>query len=164
MSADNVFLQEPEAQKPEVNFAVIGTIYSDGVTLIFDGEDDESVKHYKVNSFVVFAAGDRVRIVKDSGTYVVEYPVGNPKTSFTAENSLKLGGKAASALSVNYATSSGSATSANSATSASSATSADKASGVINQSNINNVLQFRCSSTTQMQVKYGSTWYTVTFG
>lgn len=74
---ENVFVSE-QRQEPEVNFATIGAVYSDGVTLIFDGETEATTKHYKVNSFVVFAAGDRVRIIRDSGTYVVEYPVGNP--------------------------------------------------------------------------------------
>lgn len=60
------------------NFATIGEIYDDGVSLIFDGETEESKKHYKTNSSITFNAGDRVRIFSDSGTYVVEYPVGNP--------------------------------------------------------------------------------------
>lgn len=60
------------------SFATIDQIYDDGITLIFDGEETASEKHYKCNSFCVFAAGQRVRVIKDSGTYVVEYPVGNP--------------------------------------------------------------------------------------
>lgn len=60
------------------SFATIDQIYEDGITLIFDGEESASEKHYKCNSFCVFAAGQRVRVIKDSGTYVVEYPVGNP--------------------------------------------------------------------------------------
>ncbi len=60
------------------NFATIGEIYDDGVSLIFDGEEEPSEKHYKTNSAITFNAGDRVRIFSDSGTYVVEYPVGNP--------------------------------------------------------------------------------------
>lgn len=60
------------------SFATIEQIYDDGITLIFDGEETASEKHYKCNSFCVFAAGQRVRVIKDSGTYVVEYPVGNP--------------------------------------------------------------------------------------
>jgi hypothetical protein len=66
-------------------FATVGAVYADGVSLIFDGATEPSQKHYKVNAFVVFKAGDRVRIIKDSGTYVVEYPVGNPKSSFAAD-------------------------------------------------------------------------------
>ena len=60
------------------SIATIDQIYDDGITLIFDGEETASEKHYKCNSFCVFAAGQRVRVIKDSGTYVVEYPVGNP--------------------------------------------------------------------------------------
>ena len=67
------------------NFATIGEIYDDGVSLIFDGEEEPSEKHYKTNAFVVFQKGDRVRIISDSGTYVVEYPVGNPRKTMTAD-------------------------------------------------------------------------------
>lgn len=81
--------QEKESLKPQQpatqNFATIGEIYDDGVSLIFDGEENASEKHYKTNAFVVFAPGDRVRIISDSGTYVVEYPVGNPRRTMTAD-------------------------------------------------------------------------------
>ena len=70
-------MKEPK----DASFATIGTIYSDGVTLIFDGQTVESQKRYKVNASAYFSKGDRVRIIKDSGTYVVEYPVGNPNGS-----------------------------------------------------------------------------------
>lgn len=60
-----------------MNFATIKAVYDDGVTLSFD-DGSESQKHYKVNSGVVFNAGDRVRILEDNGTYVVEYVVGRP--------------------------------------------------------------------------------------
>lgn len=72
------------AEPQDASFATVGEIFADGVSLIFDGEETASTKHYKVNAFVVFHAADRVRIIKDSGTYVVEYPIGNPKTSFAA--------------------------------------------------------------------------------
>lgn len=81
-----VELKEPESD----NFATIGSVYSDGVTLYFDSVQAESVKHYKVNNSVVFRAGDRVRITKDSGTYVVEYVVGNPKSSIISDAVLDL--------------------------------------------------------------------------
>lgn len=81
--------QEKESLTPQQpatqNFATIGEIYDDGVSLIFDGEENASEKHYKTNAFVVFAPGDRVRIISDSGTYVVEYPVGNPRRTMTAD-------------------------------------------------------------------------------
>ncbi len=91
------------AEPQEASFATVGAVHADGVTLIFDGQEEATAKHYKVNAFVVFKAGDRVRIIKDSGTYVVEYPVGNPKTAFaadSADNAAKLNSKAESALSV----------------------------------------------------------------
>ena len=53
-------------------------MHEDGLSLIFDGQETASEKHYKCNTAVRFAAGDRVRILKDSGTYVVEYVVGSP--------------------------------------------------------------------------------------
>ena len=104
--------KENEKTEAEINFATIGAIYSDGVTLIFDGQTEATEKHYKCNSFAVFSAGQRVKITKDSGTYVVEYPVGNPRTSFTvdsantantatnASNAYKLNNKSESELAV----------------------------------------------------------------
>lgn len=61
------------------NFATIGEIFEDGVSLIFDGQDVATQKHYKVNNSIVFKAGDRVKIFADSGTYVVEYAIGYPR-------------------------------------------------------------------------------------
>ena len=65
------------------NFATIGAVYEDGVSLIFDGETDPTEKHYLCNTNVYFSPGDRVRIVEDSGTYIVEYVVGSPKQKKT---------------------------------------------------------------------------------
>lgn len=64
--------------EPEVRFATVGAVYSDGVTLIFDGQEAATEKHYKCNTAILFHAGDRVKIASDSGTYVVEYIVGSP--------------------------------------------------------------------------------------
>ena len=99
---------------PEASFATISEIFEDGVTLLFDGLDAPTTKRYKVNAFVVFQPGDRVRVIKDSGTYVVEYPVGNPRTEFKADS----------------ATDADHATTADNATSADHATTADSASQV----------------------------------
>ncbi len=63
------------------NFATVGAVYSDGITLIFDGQTAATTKRYKANTTILFIAGQRVKICKDSGTYVVEYPVGNPRMS-----------------------------------------------------------------------------------
>lgn len=99
---------------PEASFATISEIFEDGVTLLFDGLDAPTTKRYKVNAFVVFQPGDRVRVIKDSGTYVVEYPVGNPRTEFKADS----------------ATNADHATTADTATNADHATTADSASQV----------------------------------
>ncbi len=63
----------------DASFATIAGIHSDGVSLIFDGETTARTKHYKVNKAITFSLLDRVHLVKESGTYIVEYPVGNPK-------------------------------------------------------------------------------------
>lgn len=60
------------------NFATIDAVHEDGVTLIFDGEEEATDKHYLCNTSVEFHAGDRVRIVECDGTYIVEYVVGPP--------------------------------------------------------------------------------------
>lgn len=101
-----------EPQQPEgASFATIDQIFADGVTLRFDGMDAPTAKRYKCNAFVVFQPGDRVRVIKDSRTYVVEYPVGNPRTRMTAD----------------YAGSAGSANTASNASSADAATRATSA-------------------------------------
>lgn len=78
------------------NFATIGAVYADGVSLIFDGEDAPTEKHYLCNTNVYFSPGDRVRILEDSGTYIVEYVVGSPKQRRTV--GLPSGGDTGSAL------------------------------------------------------------------
>lgn len=64
----------------DFNFATVGAVYSDGLSLIFPGQSVPSEKHYKCNTAVRFTAGQRVKVIQDSGTWVVEYPVGNPQT------------------------------------------------------------------------------------
>lgn len=73
----NAQTDEP-AETPPQNFATVGAVYADGLSLIFDGEAAPSEKHYRCNTSIFFQPGDRVRIFKDSGTYVVEYVVGAP--------------------------------------------------------------------------------------
>ncbi|MBQ9169144.1 MAG: hypothetical protein IJX67_12185 [Oscillospiraceae bacterium] len=60
------------------NFATIAELFEDGVSLIFDGQEEATEKHYKTNTIIWFQPGDRVKICQDSGTYVVEYVVGAP--------------------------------------------------------------------------------------
>lgn len=68
-----------EQPTPSFTLARIGAKYADGVSLIFPGSESESKKHYKCNQDSIFAAGDLVYIVKDSGTYLVICKIGNPK-------------------------------------------------------------------------------------
>lgn len=56
---------------PAAELATVGAVYADGVSLIFDGQDAATAKHYKRNASVSFAAGDRVVILPISGSYVV---------------------------------------------------------------------------------------------
>lgn len=128
-----------EPLEPEnATSARIGEIYEDGVTLIFDGTETPTNKRYKVNKSIIFAPGDRVKIFKDSKTYIVEYPFGAPKQkqedavelanrALLADNALKLGGKSADELSVDNAKTAGSAKTAESATTSQSATQANQA-------------------------------------
>lgn len=125
--SDNVFLQE-SAEPADVNFATIAAIYADGVTLIFDGETAPTQKHYLCNSFAVFAVGDRVRLIKDSGTYIVEYSVGAPKTSFNADTA-EYANNAKTAEGAYYANSAGSTQTAQTAETAYTAKNAEKAYG-----------------------------------
>ena len=78
------------------NFATVGSVYDDGLSLIFDGQETATEKHYKCNTSVAFKAGDRVKIMQDSGTYVVEYVVGAPKK--TAVAAIPSGGASGAAL------------------------------------------------------------------
>ena len=108
---------------PDQSFATVGTVYEDGIALIFNGAETESLKHYKCNTAVRFAAGQRVRIIEDSGTYVVEYPVGAPAQSIYADSAAR----AAYASEAGYAESAGKAATATKADTAASAGSADTA-------------------------------------
>lgn len=72
---EQIKLQSENAPAPSADFATVGTVYADGVTLIFDDTDSESTKHYKCNKSITFTAGDKVKIYKTSGTYVVEYAI-----------------------------------------------------------------------------------------
>lgn len=56
--------------------ATVGAVYDDGITLIFDGQTEATTKRYRRNLSVTFSPGQRVKVVKMSGTYIVEYPIG----------------------------------------------------------------------------------------
>lgn len=77
-----------EEQQSDMQLATVGTVYSDGLTLIFDGQTEETLKHYKCNTSVAFQAGDRVKVARISGSYIVEYVVGAPSASGSGTSEL----------------------------------------------------------------------------
>ena len=48
----------------EVALATVAAVYTDGVTLIFDGETEPTTKRYLASRSCVMMAGDRVKDVK----------------------------------------------------------------------------------------------------
>ena len=74
---EDLFDEQTIADK-EFLTATIGEVKNTGVTLIFPGQTDASAKAYKCNSSYNFCVGQRVRVKYDSGTYLVEYPIGTP--------------------------------------------------------------------------------------
>ncbi|WP_370754572.1 hypothetical protein [Gemmiger formicilis] len=58
------------------NIATVSAIYSDGIALILPGDTTAAEKHYPYNAAITFSAGQRVHIARESGTIIVEYPIG----------------------------------------------------------------------------------------
>ena len=73
---------EEAGEETEIALATVAAVASDGVTITIDGDEEPGDKKYKVNSSALFKAGDRVKIHKNSGTYIVEYPVGAPMSRY----------------------------------------------------------------------------------
>lgn len=62
----------------QIGLATVGAKYTDGVSLIFPGQTAATAKHYKCNTALTLAAGDRVLIARVSGSVVVICKIGNP--------------------------------------------------------------------------------------
>ena len=80
---DSLYTEEPEEQKTEeqqqpFQLAVIATVEEDGLTLTPDGAEEPTEKHFKCNTGINFAAGQRVAVLELSGSKVVMFPIGNP--------------------------------------------------------------------------------------
>lgn len=73
---------EEAGEETEIALATVAAVASDGVTITIDGDEEPGNKKYKVNTSVLFKAGDRVKIHKNSGTYIVEYQVGSPMSRY----------------------------------------------------------------------------------
>ena len=111
MDVENLGFEETilpeEAQLAEPltrSFATVGAVYDDGLSLIFDGDEEPTAKHYLCNTSVTYHAGDRVKIAEDSGTYIVEYVVGTPGGGGTAAHSVPSGGTQGQVLTKSSAT------------------------------------------------------------
>ena len=75
--AEEIELEAQEARGgPGWMLATVATVESDGLTLIFPGQTTAGAKHYKRNLGAAFAAGQRVLVIRDSGTYIAVCPVG----------------------------------------------------------------------------------------
>lgn len=75
-------LAVPEEPQEEIVLATITAVGTDGVQIQIDGEEEAGEKEYKVNTAVKFAVGDRVKIFKNSGTYLIEYKFGAPMADY----------------------------------------------------------------------------------
>jgi hypothetical protein len=63
---------ESETEKTAAHcIAKVGTVSTDGLTLILPGQTTATTKKYLYNKSVTFATGDKVYIAKVSGTYIV---------------------------------------------------------------------------------------------
>ena len=74
--------EEQEEEQEEFVLATVAEVTSTGVKLTVDGAGAAGEKEYKVNSMQKLAAGDRVKICKNSGTYLVEYKIGAPMADY----------------------------------------------------------------------------------
>ena len=75
-------IEEPS----QINFATVMGVYEDGLQLKFDGEKEATSKRYRYNKSITFQLGDRVKVMRVSGTYVVEYPIGKGKITLPPGN------------------------------------------------------------------------------
>lgn len=67
-----------EEEDIEIVMATITSISEDGVAILIDGEESAGEKLYQGNAAQLFVVGDRVKIHKNSGTYLIEYVIGGP--------------------------------------------------------------------------------------
>lgn len=79
---DSLYTETPEEPAGEeqqpFQLATVASVEEDGLTLTLDGAEEPTEKHYKCNTAVKFAAGQRVAVLELSGSKVVMFAVGNP--------------------------------------------------------------------------------------
>lgn len=98
---DSLYTEEPEEKQTEeqqqpFQLAVIATVEEDGLTLTPDGAEEPTEKHFKCNTGINFAAGQRVAVLELSGSKVVMFPIGNPGADAPAK--IPTGGTAGQVL------------------------------------------------------------------
>lgn len=72
------YQEQQQMQEEAPSAYTIAKVYSvseNGIQLIFPGSDTPSSKKYNYNAAVSFSAGQRVCVMKDSGTYIVMFPL-----------------------------------------------------------------------------------------
>ena len=94
----NAAIPEKQAEQEEILIATVGEVTDTGVTLIFAGEESASEKTYQGNTSAALKAGDRVKITKDSGTYLIDYAIGVPGSAAGGDAALPTGGTKGQAL------------------------------------------------------------------
>lgn len=82
MDLEELLFEDNDLQQAGVELATVSNVYSNGVTLLFDGEAFAHGKRFKVNPDLRLASGDRVYVKKISGSYLVVCAVGNPHTKY----------------------------------------------------------------------------------
>lgn len=75
---EGAFEQDERSNPLEAQLAKVVSVSSRGIQLLFDGASASDGKIYPCNACAEFRAGDRVKVAKVSGTYIVEYPIGAP--------------------------------------------------------------------------------------
>ncbi len=69
-------VSSPKKEQAQSFLATVEGVYSDGVTLKINGAVTQ--KHYLTNAALSLSKGDRVKVARISGTYIVEYKISRP--------------------------------------------------------------------------------------
>lgn len=79
---DEILEEKEEQEERHIILATVAGVSSTGVTIQIDGNDEAGQKEYKCNTSAKFAVGDRVKITENSGTYIIDYKIGNPMDDY----------------------------------------------------------------------------------
>ena len=79
---NEVIEPEEDEDQEEIVLATVAEVTANGVKITIDGADQAGTKEYKANAGQLLAVGDRVKIHKNSGTYLIEYVIGAPMSKY----------------------------------------------------------------------------------